>query len=331
VTIDLLRLFSGLGKLASIRITVIHLIRYLEAGAKRQPLLLARRRPGPARGFGRHGVVKALGCLEGSERARDRIYWGRESDLRGAALENKLRIAAVIPARLASERLPGKVLRMLEGRAMLHHVYDTARAGAILDDLLVATDSEEVRRYCERNQIPVRMTSSSHRSGTERIHEVMKAVPADVFLNLQADEPLLAKEHLGLLVDPFRTNPATQVSTLKTLLDDGAASNPNVVKVVTDLRGQALCFSRAPIPFHRDPAVGVPYYKHLGLYGYRREALERYIELPPSPLERTERLEQMRFLENGIPIYVAETAHDTIGVDTEEDWQAVFRLFETRR
>jgi len=106
--------------------------------------------------------------------------------------------------------------------------------------------------------------------------------------------------------------------------------NPHVVKVVTDLRGQALYFSRAPIPYHRNPACSLPYYKHLGLYGYRREALARYLQLPPSPLEEAEKLEQMRFLENGIPIHVAETAQDTIGVDTEEDWIAASRLFESR-
>ena len=250
-------------------------------------------------------------------------------------LESKLRIVAVIPARLDSERLPRKVLRMLDGRAMLHHVFDAtrdaARASGMIEQVLVATDSEEVRGYCERNRIPVRMTSPSHRSGTERIHEVMQAVPADVFLNLQADEPLLAAEHVTLLVEAFRKNPAAQVSTLKTPLGEAEAQNPNIVKVVTDLDGRALCFSRAAIPFRRDPAAAPPYYKHLGLYGYRREALERYMQLPASPLERAERLEQMRFLENGIPIYVLETARDTIGVDTEEDWQTVCRLLAERR
>jgi 3-deoxy-manno-octulosonate cytidylyltransferase (CMP-KDO synthetase) len=236
----------------------------------------------------------------------------------------------VIPARLASERLPGKVLRPLQGRAMLHHVYDAARGCPWIDELWVATDSGEVREYCDRNQIPVRMTSSAHRSGTERIHEVMQTIRADVFLNLQADEPLLTAAHMSLLVKPFLNDAATQVSTLKTPLDAASAQNPNIVKVVTNLRGEALCFSRAPIPYRRDPASTVPYYKHLGLYGYRREALEIYYALPPSPLEQAERLEQMRFLENGIPIYAAETAEDTIGVDTEEDWQAVERLLELR-
>ena len=158
----------------------------------------------------------------------------------------------------------------------------------------------------------------------------MQTVPGDIFLNLQADEPLLTSRHLQLLVAPFLRDAATQVSTLKTPLDAAAAQDPNVVKVVTDESGRALYFSRAPIPYHRNAASSLPYYKHLGLYGYRREALARYFELPASPLEQAERLEQLRFLENGIPIQVAETAEDTVGVDTEEDWQAVSRLLEGR-
>ena len=236
----------------------------------------------------------------------------------------------MIPARLNSERLPGKVLRPLAGRAMLHHVYDGARACLLLDELLVATDAEAVRDYCAAHQIPVLMTSPTHRSGTERIDEVAQRIPADVFVNLQADEPFVAPDHVRLLVEPFLSGQATHVSTLKVALDGAAAMNSQVVKVVTDLRGQALYFSRAPIPYHRNPACSLPYYKHLGLYGYRREALARYLQLPPSPLEEAEKLEQMRFLENGIPIHVAETAQDTIGVDTEEDWIAASRLFESR-
>ncbi|HEY7680099.1 MAG TPA: 3-deoxy-manno-octulosonate cytidylyltransferase [Terriglobia bacterium] len=242
----------------------------------------------------------------------------------------KLRVAAVIPARLDSERLPGKVLRQLAGRAMLHHVYERALECALLDELWVATDSDAVRDYCSRHQIPVLMTAAIHRSGTERIHEAMKKIPADVFLNLQADEPLLTAAHLRLLAEPFLLRADAQVTTLKTPLDPAAAQNPNVVKVVADERGRALYFSRAPIPYHRDPASSLPYYKHLGLYGYRREALERYCALPSSPLEQAERLEQLRFLENGIPIHVAETSEDTIGVDTEDDWEAVSRYFEER-
>lgn len=242
----------------------------------------------------------------------------------------KPRIVGVIPARMNSERLPGKVLRSIEGRAMLHRVYDGARGCPLLDELVVATDSEVVRDYCAAHQLPVLMTSAAHRSGTERIHEVMHRISGDVYLNLQGDEPLVCAGHVRLLVEPFLANETTQVSTLKAVLDPAAAADPNVVKVVTDLQGCALYFSRAPIPHRRDPSTTLAYYKHLGLYGYRREALAQYFEFAPSPLEITEKLEQMRFLENSIPIHVAETDQDTIGVDTEADLQAVSRLLKSR-
>ena len=237
------------------------------------------------------------------------------------------RIVGVIPARLDSERLPGKVLRPIGGKAMVHVVYERARLCPLLAELWVATDSEQVREYCDRNRIPVLMTARSHRSGTERILEVMQKIPADVYVNIQGDEPMLTPEHLRLLIEPFLARAEVQVTTLKTPLATAEAQNPNVVKVVTNIQGEALYFSRAPIPYPRNPASGLPFYKHLGLYAYSRAALERYRELPPTPLEGTERLEQLRFLEHGIAIQVAETAQDTIGVDTEEDWAAVTKYF----
>ena len=239
-----------------------------------------------------------------------------------------LRIVGVIPARFDSERLPGKVLRPICGRAMVHHVYERARASPLLTELWVATDSPQVFDYCRRNGIPVCMTAPTHRSGTERMGEVMQTLPADVYVNLQADEPMLTLNHLRLLIEPFFRDPPAQLTTLKTPLAADEAHNPHVVKVVTNAEGRALYFSRAAIPYPRDPSSPATYYKHLGLYAYSRATLVRYRDLAPSPLERIERLEQMRFLENGIPIQVAETAEDTIGVDTEEDWRAVNRYFE---
>ena len=240
-----------------------------------------------------------------------------------------LRVLGVIPARYDSERLPGKVLLPICGKPMIQVVYERARLCPLLDDLLVATDSERVQECCARNQIPVRMTRATHRSGTERILEVLENVPADVCVNIQGDEPMISPAHLELLIEPFVARPGVQVTTLKTPLDPAEASNQNVVKVVTNLRGEAVYFSRAPIPYPRNPASGLGFFKHLGLYAYTRAALERYRELPVSLLEETERLEQLRFIEHGIPVYVAETAEDTIGVDTEADWAAVRKLFES--
>jgi len=228
-----------------------------------------------------------------------------------------MRAIAVIPARLASTRLPRKVLREIAGRPMLAHVYQAARSCPALQDVIVATDSDEIAAVCRDNGWNCRLTSPEHRSGTERIHEVAQAVEADVYLNVQGDEPLARPEHLDTLLALMERNDV-QVGTLKTTCPAGDVNNPNAVKVVTALDGRALYFSRAPIPFDRDGSGG-PYYKHLGFYAYRKAALDAFCAWPESQLEHSERLEQLRFLEHGIAIRVAETPFDTIGVDTEED------------
>ncbi len=237
-------------------------------------------------------------------------------------------IIGIIPARLNSTRLPGKVLRPICGRPMLHHVFARASRCELLGDLVVATDSKEVHDSCSQNQIKVRMTSSHHASGTDRIHEVMQTLPADIYVNIQGDEPMIRPDHLQALLDLFLKDPSTQVTTLKTPIGSVEAQNPNCVKVVTDKDGKALYFSRSPIPYHRDQTQSATYFKHLGVYAYTRSALDRFHRLPPSRLEQAEKLEQLRFLEQGIPIRVAETAYDTIGVDTEDDLRRVERFFQ---
>jgi 3-deoxy-manno-octulosonate cytidylyltransferase (CMP-KDO synthetase) len=239
------------------------------------------------------------------------------------------KILGVIPARLESTRMHRKALRPICGHPMIAWVYHRARQAPSLDRLLVATDSEEIQAFCRASGIPVVMTSAQHRSGTDRIVEVMGCEPAETYVNIQGDEPMVTAEHIELMLRPFRENPATRVSTLKVLISPEEAQNPNNVKVVTDASGRALYFSRAPIPFdpdelHRGRARC---YKHLGLYAYTAEALRLFSKLPPSELEQAEKLEQLRFLENGIPIIVVETAHDTIGVDTEEDLRKVEEHF----
>jgi 3-deoxy-manno-octulosonate cytidylyltransferase (CMP-KDO synthetase) len=228
------------------------------------------------------------------------------------------RVLGVIPARLESTRLPGKPLRTISGRPMIAWVYENARAARCLDHLLVATDSSEIESYCHKSGIPVLMTSREHKSGTDRLAEVMAKEPAEIYVNIQGDEPMISADHLERLLGPFEES-STQVSTLKVAIDAETALDPNVVKVVTDLSGRALYFSRARIPFDRDASGQVQYYKHQGFYAFRAEALKKFHQLAPTPLEKLEKLEQLRFLENGIEIIVAETQHDTIGVDTEED------------
>ncbi len=210
---------------------------------------------------------------------------------------------------------------------MLAWVYEAARACPQLTDVLIATDSEEVDALCSENNWPVQLTSSNLPSGTDRVHAVSLQIPADIYVNIQGDEPLLKPEHLTALLRPF-SQPEVEVTTLKVLCTPENINNPNAVKVVTAADGRALYFSRATIPYNRDPEHNPTpqYWKHIGLYAYRRATLQRFPTLPPSALEQTERLEQLRFLENNIPIHVEPTDHDTIGVDTEEDLHRVESL-----
>jgi 3-deoxy-manno-octulosonate cytidylyltransferase (CMP-KDO synthetase) len=239
-----------------------------------------------------------------------------------------MRAIAVIPARLASTRLPRKMLREIAGRPLIGVVYEAVRSSPLLAEVLIATDSEEIMSLCRERGWKAQMTSPAHRSGTERVHEVSGREPADVYINVQGDEPLTRPEHIAILLQVME-NPAAQVGTLMTPAADVDIPNPNAVKVVTDIGGRALYFSRATIPFDRDGARP-PYFKHLGLYAYRKPALDRFVTLPESSLEKSERLEQLRFLENGIPIYLGETLYDSVGVDTEEDLQRVTEILQKR-
>jgi len=241
-----------------------------------------------------------------------------------------LKAVAIIPARLASKRLPRKVLREIAGRPMLAHVYEAVHAAPGLAEVIVATDSEEVLALCRKNGWNARLTSEEHKSGTERVHEVSASIAADVYLNVQGDEPLARPEHVAALL-ALMSDPAIPVGTLKTHAASHDVVNPNAVKVVTDAAGRALYFSRSTIPYDRDGIEDIRYYKHLGFYAYRKAALDRFCSLAESELERSERLEQLRFLEDGIAIHVAETPYDTVGVDTEEDLRRVEALLAARK
>ena len=229
-----------------------------------------------------------------------------------------LRIAGVIPARLSSTRLSRKVLRPIAGRPMVEWVWRAAAASGLMDPVVVATDSGEVAEACRQRAIPVAMTSPACPSGSDRVREVARQIDADIYVNIQGDEPTLTPEFFRPLL-AFFERPEVEVSTLAVRCAPEEFTNPNAVKVVTALDGRALYFSRSTIPFDRDATGFTGYRKHLGIYAYRKAALERFAALPPSPLEKLERLEQLRLLENGIAIYVVDAPRDTIGVDTEED------------
>jgi 3-deoxy-manno-octulosonate cytidylyltransferase (CMP-KDO synthetase) len=239
-----------------------------------------------------------------------------------------MKALAVIPARLASTRLARKMLREIMGKPLIGVVYEAVRSSPLLADVVVATDSDEIMESCRAHGWNAQMTSASHRSGTERVHEISGRIPADVYVNVQGDEPLVRAEQIASLLSVME-NPTVQVGTLMTPAVEVDVANPNAVKVVTDLTGRALYFSRATIPFDRDGSKP-GYFKHLGLYAYRKAALDRFVSLPESSLEKSERLEQLRFLENGVAIHVGETPHDSVGVDTEEDLQRVMGILKQR-
>jgi 3-deoxy-manno-octulosonate cytidylyltransferase (CMP-KDO synthetase) len=240
-----------------------------------------------------------------------------------------MRAIAVIPARLASTRLPRKMLREIAGLPLIGVVYEAVKSSLLLADVIIATDSEEIMAACQVHGWKAQMTSASHRSGTERVHEISGREAADVYVNVQGDEPLVRSEQIATLLKVME-NAAAEVGTVMTPAEEIDVANPNAVKVVSDLSGRALYFSRATIPFDRD-ATRPRYFKHLGLYAYRKAALDRFVTLPESALEKSERLEQLRFLENGISIYIAETPHDSIGVDTEEDLQRVIGILQNKK
>ena len=242
---------------------------------------------------------------------------------------SKLRVAGVIPARLSSTRLARKVLRQIAGRPMVEWVWLAASTSGLMDPVIVATDAEEVAAVCRERGIPVVMTSPECASGSDRVREVARRMDADIYVNIQGDEPTLTADFFPPLIALF-DRPEVQVATLAVRCPTEEIANPNAVKVVTALDGRALYFSRATIPFDRDGAGFAGYRKHLGIYAYRRAALERFAALPPSGIEQVERLEQLRLLENGIDIYVAAAPRDTIGVDTEADLQLAEALLKAR-
>lgn len=242
-------------------------------------------------------------------------------------------VLGVIPARLASTRLPRKVLREVAGRPLLAWVYGAARRCPQFSQVVIATDADEVAALCAQEGWPYLLTSPELPSGTDRLHAVAQEIPADIYVNVQGDEPLLRPEHIDALLEPF-SKPHVDVTTLKVHCAPENINNPNAVKVVTAIDGRALYFSRATIPYDRDAHLNAKspapdlFWKHLGLYAYRSEALNRFAQLAPGHLEQTERLEQLRLLENGLSLYVAETGFDTIGVDTEDDLKRVAALLQ---
>jgi 3-deoxy-manno-octulosonate cytidylyltransferase (CMP-KDO synthetase) len=237
----------------------------------------------------------------------------------------------VIPARFASSRFPGKPLALIAGKTMLEHVYARASQARYLTKVVIATDDARIYSEARRFGGNVRNTRPDHPSGTDRVAEVASAENCELVVNIQGDEPLIDPGAIDAAVLSMLDNPDVPMGTLKKAIEDvGEYHNPNVVKVVTDRAGNAIYFSRTPIPFVRDEQQWRPglHFKHIGLYVYRRDFLLGYSDLPVGPLETAERLEQLRALENGFKIRVVETEYESLGVDTPEDLERVAGWFE---
>lgn len=212
---------------------------------------------------------------------------------------------------------------------MIEHVWERASLSRYLTSLVIATDDERIATAARKFGARVRMTSSSHATGTDRLAEVASAEEAALYVNIQGDEPLINPEAIDAAILPLAADHEISMGTLRKQIDfPDEIQNPNVVKVVTNLAGDAIYFSRSPIPFERDGNSGMPlYFKHIGLYVYRRDLLLHYPDLPVGPLEQAERLEQLRALENGYRIRVVDTEYESLGVDTPEDLTRVNQIF----
>jgi 3-deoxy-manno-octulosonate cytidylyltransferase (CMP-KDO synthetase) len=241
-----------------------------------------------------------------------------------------LSVVGVIPARYGSSRLPGKPLVDLQGKPLLYHVYQRSLKARTLDRVLIATDDERVYRAASEFGAPVVMTGKEHRSGTDRIAEAVQDLDADLVINIQGDEPLIDSEAIDQVVSLLEEDSASVMSTLKAPIENREdLLNPNVVKVVTDEKGYALYFSRAPIPFHKSKPDSFEHcYRHIGLYAYRRDFLMQFTKWTPSTLEKMEDLEQLRALEHGAKIKVGLTSTHVFGVDTPEDLERIRKMVE---
>ena len=226
-------------------------------------------------------------------------------------------IVGIVPARYASVRFPGKPLAPLAGKPMLLHVLEAARAARKLSRVAVATDDDRIAAAVRGAGGEAILTSPDAASGTDRLAEAARSIPADIYVNIQGDEPMMSPENIDRAVEALVDSEKRDIATLAIPLPAGESADPNTVKVAVARDGRALYFSRAPIPF---PRSGAPAYrKHLGIYAYREAVLAALAALPPSPLERAESLEQLRWLEAGYDIWVAPALSDSIGVDTPED------------
>lgn len=237
-----------------------------------------------------------------------------------------MKVVGIIPTRFEATRFPGKPLAKILGKPMIQWVYERAKKYRRLEALIVATDSQQIYHQVKSFGGDVVLTSTTHQSGTSRVAEVARQLDVEIIVNIQGDEPLISPQAIEEVTEPLLTDPDIYMATLKQkIIDENELSNPNIVKVVTDKNDFALYFSRALIPFI-SPLSTSYIYKHIGLYVYRKDFLLKLVQLPPTPLEQVEKLEQLRVLEHGYKIKTIKTDYASIGVDTEEDLEKVSKI-----
>jgi len=240
-----------------------------------------------------------------------------------------MKIVGIIPARYSATRLPGKPLADICGKPLIQYVYEQARKSKLLEDVIVATDDERILEAVEKFGGKAVMTSPTHPSGTDRCAEVARKIDCDFVINIQGDEPLIPPEVIDKVAEALmESDEEIPMTSAATLANKEERENSNVVKVVTDQKGIALYFSRSPIPFYRNPVA--PTLRHIGIYGYRKDFLLKFVSLPQTPLEKTESLEQLRALENGFRIKIVLVDYSPVGVDTPEDLERVRKLLGCR-
>ena len=233
-----------------------------------------------------------------------------------------MRAIALIPARLGATRFPSKMLAPIKGKTVIRRTYESAVATGLFDEVVVVTDSEEIRNEITTHGGKALMSRPDHESGTDRIAEIAANLDADVFVNVQGDEPFVQREPLAQVLDLFRGEQGSKVqvgSIVQPLTDPELVKDPNYVKVALDLNNNALFFSRSVIPYPRNTQISIPYYEHVGVYAFRKDALMRFTSLPMTPLEAAEKIECLRFLENGIPMKMAITRYMGVEIDVPED------------
>lgn len=230
------------------------------------------------------------------------------------------KIIAMIPARYEASRFPGKLLKVLEGKSIIARTYEAVLDSKLFDEVYVVADHTAIQEELERIGGRVIMSTKQHESGTDRIAEAVEQLPCDIVINVQGDEPFISREALKKVIDLFQNKEVQIASLMMPIDDEEKIQNPNCVKVVVDQQCKALYFSRSPIPYLRDQTEPVQYFQHIGVYGYKKETLLQITKLVQSPLEKIEKLENLRMLENGLEIFLDTVQEIGIAIDTPEDF-----------